>query len=70
MNGDEIASLARKVLIMVLSAIATKYHIEGNAVNAVAADLVDLGVIAWGVYAHWNMRKVPEKVVGQQAGGR
>jgi hypothetical protein len=60
MNTDEIASLARKVLIMVLTSLATKLHMDGSQVAAVATDIVDLGMVAWGVYAHWDMKKVPE----------
>lgn len=56
---------------MVLTSVATKYHIDGNTVVAIATDIVDLGVVGWGVYAHWNMKKVPENAgMIQQAGGR
>lgn len=71
MNSEELGSLARKVLLMVLTSVATKYHIDGSTTTAVVTDIVDLGVLAWGIYAHWNMKKVPETAITvQQAGGR
>ena len=60
MNNDEIMSLTRKLLVMALTAVATKLHLDQSQVPAIAADLADLGVIIWGVAAHWNMVKVPE----------
>lgn len=60
MNTDEIGSLVRKVLILVITALATKLHLDDATGAAIAADVADLGVIAWGVYAHRGMKKVPE----------
>lgn len=60
MNSDEIKSLAIKMFIMAITPIATKYHIDGNWVPAVAADVADLIVLGYGVYRHWNMKTVPE----------
>lgn len=72
MNQDELASLARKILIMALSAYAAKLHMDNNQLTAIVTDVVDLGVVVWGVYAHWNMKKVPEdaKVTNQQDGAK
>lgn len=70
MNSDEIKSLAVKIALVVLSPLAAKYHISGDTVTAIVIDLVDAGVLAYGIYDHWNMVKVPEKVADQQAGGR
>lgn len=60
MNKDEIVSLGVKVALMVLSPLALKYHLDGATLSAIVADLVDAGVLAYGVYDHWNMKKVPE----------
>ena len=66
MNSDEIKSLVVKILLVVFSSLAAKYHISGDTVTAVASDVADLGVIGYGIYDHWNMKKVAEtaKVVG------
>lgn len=72
MNSSEIQSLIVKILLMVLSPVAAKYHVDGNLVPAIAADVADLLVLAYGVYSHWNMKKVPElstAVVLVPAGG-
>jgi uncharacterized membrane protein YebE (DUF533 family) len=60
MNSDEIKSLIVKVLIMVLTPIATKYGIDGDAVASGAAAVASLAVLGYGIYDHWNMKKVPE----------
>jgi len=70
MNSDEIKSLIVKVLIMVLTSVATAMHLtpDASSIATAAADIADLGVLAYGVYIHWNMRKVPEtSVVTAQA---
>lgn len=60
MNQDEIESLIVKILLMILAPLATKYHIDGNLLPAICADLASLAVLGYGIYAHWNMKKVPE----------
>ena len=60
MNKDEITSLAVKILLMVLTPVAVQHHISGDNVTAFVTDLVDAAVLAYGVYSHWNMKKVPE----------
>ena len=60
MNSDEFGSLIRKLLIAMITAFATKLHIDDATGAALAADVADLAVIAWGVYAHRGMKKVPE----------
>jgi hypothetical protein len=71
MNSDEIQSLVVKVLIMILTATATALHLspDSSSIATAAADLASLGAFAYGVYIHWNMRKVPEKsIITGQAG--
>jgi hypothetical protein len=60
MNPQELMSAVRKLLIMCLTALATKLHLDGSFAPALATDLLDLATIGWGIYAHWNMVKVPE----------
>lgn len=66
MNSDEIKSLVVKILLVVFSSLAAKYHISGDTVTAIASDVADLAVVSYGIYDHWNMKKVAEtaKVVG------
>ena len=64
MNTDEVMSLVRKVLLVGLTSLATRLHMEDVSwVLPVSTDLADLGVIAWGMYAHWGMKKVPDNSV-------
>lgn len=60
MNSDEIKSLAVKILLLAITPLATKFHIDGNTAGAAASDVADLVVLGYGVYDHWNMKKVPE----------
>lgn len=48
---------------MVLSPVALKLHLDGQTYTAVITDVADLAVLSWGIYDHWNMKKVPEKAV-------
>lgn len=63
MNSDEIQSLIVKVLLMILTPLGTKFGIDGNTVASVAAWLAGGVVLGYGIYAHWNMKKVPEKAI-------
>jgi hypothetical protein len=65
MNSDEIKSLLVKVLMMVLTALATQLHanLGATSILAIATDSADLLVLAYGIYSHWNMKKVPEAAV-------
>jgi len=60
MNKDEIISLVTKILLMVLTPIAAKQHVDGNTLTAIVTDVVDAVVLGYSIYAHWNMKKVPE----------
>ena len=63
MNKDEVVSLVTKILLMVLTPIAVQHHVSGDNVTAFVTDGVDMAVLAYGVYSHWNMKKVPETAV-------
>ena len=63
MNKDEVVSLATKILLMVLTPIAVQHHISGDNVTAFVTDAVDILVLSFGVYSHWNMVKAPETAV-------
>jgi len=72
MNTQFLASLLRKLLVVGLTALAAKLHMEPdtNSIAALATDAADILVIAWGSYAHWGMKKVPEtaEVIDQAKG--
>lgn len=65
MNEDEVRSAVVKILIVLLTALATALHIQLGAANiqAMAADLGGLIIVWYGIYDHWNMIKVPEQDV-------
>ena len=60
MNTDEIKSLLVKILLIALGPLATKFSIDGNTTTAVATWLATGVILAYGIYDHWNMKKVPE----------
>lgn len=68
MNSDEIRSLIVKVLILTLGPMATRFGIDGNTVASVASWAAAGVVLAYGIYDHWNQRKVPENSVVLSAG--
>ena len=65
MNNDEIKSLIVKVLLMIFTSVATAMHINASAgdLTPFAADIADMIVLGYGVYLHWNMKKVPETAI-------
>lgn len=62
MNSDEIESLIVKAIIAAGTAWATKHGVtvDGSSLQMLAGGVVAAGAGAWGVYRHWNMKKVPE----------
>jgi hypothetical protein len=65
MNSDAMKSLAIKVAVMILTALATQLHISGGAgdITALATDLVDAGFLIYGVYRSYGMKIVPHSAV-------
>lgn len=63
MNSDEVKSLIVRILLVALGPLATKYGIDGNTQTAVALWLATGVVLIYGIYDHWNMKKVPEKSI-------
>ena len=62
MNEDEIGSLVRQILTMVLSGASATAFVSSNQAAAIAAGLGALASVLWSVYAHWDKKKVPETV--------
>ena len=58
MNPSETNNLVT-LIVAALAPILTKY-IDPNSLTALIGDLVGAGAVLWGVYSHWNMKKVPE----------
>ena len=67
MNNQEQLNLLKQVLTM-LGSLLTMYGVMNAsqasalsaAVTVAAPALVTIGSIAWSIYSHWNMKKVPE----------
>lgn len=68
MSSQELLNLLRQLLTLaggllagagILNA-AQAETVTNNLVVAIPA-LVSLGSVAWSVYAHWQMKKVPDK---------
>ena len=60
MNGDEIANMVKQVLTLLLSSAGASAYVSGNDAVAIATGAGALASVGWSVYAHWNMKKVPE----------
>ena len=59
MNSDEIGNLVRQGLTLALGSVAGSTMTSNQSV-AIAAGAGALASVLWSVYAHWNMKKVPE----------
>ena len=63
MNGDEINSLVTKLVLTGMSAWLGTSVATQSQDQAIAAGAGALAAMIWGVYSHWNMKKVPETAV-------
>lgn len=74
MNSQEFASLLR-ILLAVVGGMLTQHGLASHEqvtqaasdITTIAPALLSLGSIAWSVYAHWNMKKVPENSIAVHA---
>lgn len=60
--NDELKSLITKVLLIGLTALATRLHMaDGNGalLAAFASDIADALVLGYAAYSHRDMKKVP-----------
>jgi hypothetical protein len=73
MNSQEIWSLIRTLLNVVGGILVTNHLAGASDVAQASTDMMTIGPalvslcsIGYGVYAHWNMKKVPEtaKIIG------
>jgi len=67
MNSQETMNLVRQLLTFFFSVLATKGIVTSDQASALVTNISviipAIGVICsigWSVYAHWNMKKVPE----------
>lgn len=65
MNSETTSTLV-KILIMILTPIATKYHLDGNLVPAFAADAADIMVLAFSFWRNRGQKLVPTNSVAIQ----
>ena len=63
MNSDEIQSLVTKLVVMVLSSMSGAAAMNNSQVTAIATGAGAVAAVLFGVYQHWNMKKIPEKAV-------
>jgi hypothetical protein len=66
MNEQELGSLLRQILTLAGGLLAGAGYMDATQANTITNDLVvaipalvSLGSVAWSIYAHWNMKKVP-----------
>jgi uncharacterized membrane protein YebE (DUF533 family) len=60
MNSDEIGSLVRQVATFALSSFAGGAYMSGSQATAIVGGLAAAASVGYSIYAHWNMKKVPE----------
>lgn len=63
MNKDEVISLVSHLVTLSLGSVATSGVVTGSDVQAIGGALGALAGVGYGVYLHWNMKKVPETAV-------
>jgi uncharacterized membrane protein YfcA len=63
MNSDEIQSLVTKLVVMILSSMSGAAAMNNSQATAIATGAGAVAAVLFGVYQHWNMKKVPEKAV-------
>lgn len=68
MNSQEALNLLKQLLTLGGGVLAGAGWVSESQASTISSDLaiaipalVSLGSIAWSVYSHWNMVKVPEK---------
>ena len=59
MNSEEIGNLVRQGLTLALGSVAGSTMSSNQSVS-IAAGAGALASVLWSIYAHWNMKKVPE----------
>lgn len=67
MNTDALKSIAGKAALVLGTHLATRYHISGETISAVTADVATVAAGVYGVYSHWGMKKVPETTESKHA---
>jgi hypothetical protein len=60
MNADEIGNIVRQLCTFFLSGSAAAAYVSGSQATAIAGGLAAIASVGWSIYAHWNMKKVPE----------
>lgn len=63
MNSDSVASMVRQILTLLLSSTAASAYVSGDQAVAIAGGGAALVSVAWSVWSHYGMRKVPSRSV-------
>ena len=63
MNSDSVASMVRQILTLLLSSGAASAYVTGDQAVAIASGAAALVSVAWSIWAHYGMRKIPETAV-------
>jgi uncharacterized membrane protein YebE (DUF533 family) len=69
MNEDEIISLLTKVVLTSSATYLGAHGVDVTQVPGAISGAIAVGSFAFGVYQHWNMKKVPETSVAVQVPG-
>jgi hypothetical protein len=59
MNSDMIDAAVTKIVASLLAGYTGDAIASGSEKQAIAAGIGALAAVLYGVYRHWNMRKVP-----------
>ena len=65
MNVDEVKSLVTILVTSGLSGATVHAYLSGQDIASTVSALATLAGVAYHVYQHWNMVKVPEKSVAK-----
>ncbi len=60
MNPDAAGSLVRQILTAVLSGGAADAYANNDQIAAIVSGAAALASVAWSIYSHYGMKKVPQ----------
>lgn len=63
MNKDEVISLVTHLVTLGLGSAASAGYVSGSDATTIGGAIGALAGVGYGVYLHWNMKKVPEHAI-------